>query len=145
MKVTITLIISWTVGILISSLLGKIIIEKFMKILDNSIKKVSVQRKWAKSKFQGVTIPYFPSLIGIIERLFFTILLGLHFDVIASFAGPYLIVKMATGWNRITSTAPIDRAYSFRSLFGSLVSISIGILCGLLCKYNLSLKIYNLF
>jgi len=72
-----------------------------------------------KYKFHGLAVS-----IGILERLAVTSLLALGISGAGAFIGTWILVKMASGWNRLQKSEPRYKARSISALIMSLVSLS---------------------
>ena len=130
---------SWLYGLLASIIGGHFVVCGLGFLLKVGIERAQRKQDWgipkeAERALQNV--PYFSALTGVIERGFFTILVGLGVPGAPAIAGPFFIVKMATGWHRIGSTEPYIRMYGFRSLMLNIVSIGIGIISGWIIAKN---------
>ncbi len=75
---------------------------------------------------------------GSVERLFFTVLVGLGVLGVPALMLVWLGLKMATNWNHPTwKDKPETRAYALSALLGGLVSMLFALIGGLLIGWLL--------
>ena len=113
---------NWVVGLIVSLVLGGVITELFVQLMR---KLLSVQKSSPNTK-------RFPSwLTGAMERLFFTVLLGLNAAGIAPAMMAWLALKMATNWNRSDEKEkPETRTLGFIALVAGLISMGFAYIGG---------------
>lgn len=119
-------IVPWVIGLIFSIGLG-LVTGCFVNWLRHT--------KLGLPKRSDTVVP--PPLTGSLERLFFTILVGLNVPGFPIAMMAWLAVKMATNWNRPTPTGgePRDvRLWSFSGLLGGLVSMLFALLGGFICQ-----------
>ncbi len=73
-----------------------------------------------------------PWLVGLIERLFFTLLVAFGVSGTAVAMMVWITLKMATNWNRPGEENPVPLAFS--ALLADLVSMLFALIGGLICK-----------
>ncbi len=112
--------------------LGSLVAWAFWRFLHDIVVKTANNRKWNFEEGETDRIPLFPFLIGILERGFFTVTVAFVIPGVGGLIGSWLVVKMLTGWNRITKPQAQYRMLSFAGLMSSLVSILFGVLGGLI-------------
>jgi hypothetical protein len=120
----------WTIGLLFSLVIGHFVIEVSLNFLRSLL---SVPRR------KG--IPAW--LIGALEKLFFTIMIGVR-DVELSSDIPmamitWLGLKLAANWNREEHELKDDRrAGAVSAMLAGLVSMLFAFIGGLLCRGSIS-------
>lgn len=125
-------LISWVAGLVFSLGLGHWVAKSFLDWLRYTKLKL---RRQKPGRLKSVP----PELTGFLERLFFTVLVGLNVQGAPIAMMAWLALKMATNWNR-----PIDNRsgrsqlrplpWAFSGLLGGLVSILFALLGGLICR-----------
>ena len=81
------------------------------------------------------TVP--PWLTGLIERLFFTIVVAVNLPGAAIAMITWVTVKMATHWNKVSSSdIPNGRFLVFSGLLAGLVSMLFAMLGGLIIRHG---------
>lgn len=118
----------WIIGLTFSVFVGWFVTWLFLELLRKAM------GLGKKPKPGGV-----PSwLTGIIERLFFTVLVAFNVAGIAAAMIGWIALKLATNWNqdywKKTSSA---RLFGFSALLAGLVSMLFAFLGGLICKGEL--------
>jgi len=79
-----------------------------------------------------------PSLTGIIERLFFTVIVAFNVSGFISAMVGWLALKLATNWNRkFWDDTYSARLYGFSALIAGLVSMLFAFLGGLIIRGEL--------
>lgn len=115
-------VLSWIIGLSVSLLIGMVT----GPIL------CSIRKKYTdEHKPKDPRIP--PTLVGLIERLFFTILIGAEISGGGVAMATWIFVKMATNWNGFKD----DRAGAISGLLGSLISMFFALIGGLICRGRL--------
>ena len=89
---------------------------------------ITAVRKCCGLKPKEYTIP--PWLTGLVERSFFTLLIGLNFNAVAPAMATWIVIKMATNWNDYKKSKSQKREYAFSALLASLVSMIFAIIGG---------------
>jgi len=79
-------------------------------------------------------IPLLPATIGVIERFFFTILVAFYLPGVATAIITWMLIKMATGWNRIQKGETWRRMLSFQALLNSMFSLTFAVVAGLMAN-----------
>ncbi|VVP26484.1 hypothetical protein PS862_04133 [Pseudomonas fluorescens] len=124
----------WVIGLMLSLVGGGIVCWIFLKALRWWLGDSPKPRLSEGSK--GVP----PWITGVIERLFFTILIGLEVS-----AGPtamigWLGLKLATNWNHPDwKGKPNARTHALSALLGGLISMLFAMLGGLICAGTLEI------
>lgn len=121
---------AWVYGLLVSVIAGGVAAHIFLDLL----------RRWLglERKKPGSVSPW---LTGAVERLFFTVLIGvvgLQPGFPAAMVG-WLALKLATNWNHPQDYKrnPKRRAYTFSALLAGLISMLFAALGGLVCHGDL--------
>ena len=126
----------WIIGLLFSLVVGGIVTWLFLKVLRLRLGIPPKPRLSDGSK--GVP----PWLTGTIERLFFTVLIGLGVPGAPAAMIGWLALKMVTNWNHPDwKDKPNARTFALSALLGGLVSMLFALLGGLVCTRMLSLGI----
>jgi hypothetical protein len=120
---------AWGLGFLFSLVLGGIVTWVFVALL----------RWWMgtppKALFKKGAKAVPAVLTGLMERLFFTVLVGLDTPAVPAYMLTWLGLKMATNWNHPDwKDKPDARAYALSALLGGLVSMLFALLGGLITK-----------
>lgn len=124
----------WIVGLTVSLVLGGFATWLFLLVL----RKYIGSPEKVRLAEGGKSVPAW--LTGVVERLFFTILVGLNVaGAPASMVG-WLALKLATNWNHPDwKDKPDARSYAFSALLAGLVSMLFALFGGLLCAGKLPL------
>ena len=126
----------WITGLLFSVLVGGIVTWLFLKVLRSSLGTPDK----ARISGGGARVP--PWLTGAVERLFFTVLVGLEVSGAPAAMIGWLALKLATNWNHPDwKDKPDARTFAFSALLAGLVSMLFALLGGLVCARKLSLGI----
>lgn len=117
----------WMIGLLFSLIVGQVVTWGFIELLRYSMgTSKTLFKKGAKE------VP--PWVTGSVERLFFTVLVGLNFNGIPAYMLTWLTLKMATNWNHPDwKDQPDARAYALSALLAGLVSMLFALGGGLIC------------
>jgi hypothetical protein len=127
---------NWMIGLLFSVVVGGIATGLLLKGL----------RHWLgtlpKPRLSGDTKEVPPWLMGAVERLFFTVLIGVDVSGTPTAMIGWLALKLATNWNHPDWKAKPDiRTFALSALLGGLISMFFALLGGLVCARRLSLGI----
>ena len=134
----------WVIGFVFSLFIGHLLTKKFVNDL----------RSYIKFDMSGINVSKrgIPTwVMGTLERLFFTILIGFYVPAAGAAIMGWLTIKMLTNWNRINvrygdpaTGAVVDRikikeeanlrTYALSGLLGSLMSMLFALIGGLICK-----------
>lgn len=131
-------ILRWTVGLIVSLGVGWLFTGCFLKGLQNYIERRSLLQALqasirARPKEEGEKVP--PSLTGLIERLFFTMMVATDISGTAVAMITWIFAKMVTNWNRLGREVPVSRAFS--ALLAGLVSMLFALIGGMICRGTL--------
>jgi hypothetical protein len=110
----------WSLGLAVSLVVGGIVTHLFVRCLRRRINTVN-------SEATGVS----PWLTGMIERLFFTVVVAFDVSGTATAMMGWLAVKMASNWNRL---GVVDPPGAFSALLAGLVSLLFALVGGLICR-----------
>lgn len=118
--------IKWIYGLGFSLFIGELIIWLFLKKLRNYIGDKPNLQEGAKGIPGWVT--------GIVERLFFTIIIGLEVSGIPTAMVAWLGLKLLTNWNHPDwKDRPGARDFALSALLAGLISMFFAIFGGLIC------------
>jgi hypothetical protein len=124
----------WITGLTISLVIGGLATWLFLWLL----------RKWICSSERlrlsegSKSVPAW--LTGVLERLFFTILVGLNVSGAPAAMVGWLALKLATNWNHPDwKDKPDARTFAFSALLGGLVSMLFALIGGLICAGTLKI------
>ena len=137
-------IIPWTLGLLVSLLLGHYATDKFLFKLrkyagcdDKAMNSFFKKNDPDTLKFKSVP----PTITGVLERLFFTFIVAFNVSGAAIGMMGWLAVKMVTNLNRgDLPPHPIVRMRALTGLMGSLVSLLFSLFGGLICWLKIPLS-----
>lgn len=124
----------WVIGLLFSLLGGGVACWAFLKTLRLWLGVPPKPRLTEGSK--GVP----PWLTGVVERLFFTVLVGLEVSGAPTAMVGWLALKLATNWNHPDwKDKPNARTFALSALLGGLVSMFFAMIGGLICAGTLGI------
>lgn len=126
----------WLVGLVgVSLVLGSICSYLVSMLLRRLFDHTARTRNWQLPAAETERVPFQRVLIGLIERLFFTILVAFNVPGVAAGLATWILVKMLTGWNRVAGEpAAWRRMLAFNGLINSLVSLLFAVLGGLIAN-----------
>lgn len=123
----------WNMGLgLISLGLGSIVTLIVSWYLHELFKKTRIRKEWIIQQGLADKAPIVPGLIGFLERLFFTTLIGLEGTKAVAYFIPWVGLKMLTGWNRIKLGEVQYRMLAFNALVGNMLSLLFAFLGGII-------------
>ena len=129
---------TWLTGLVIISLFaGSLGTWAIWKFLHSYLARCIEKRDWDFDEESLETLPLYPVLVGILERLFFTILVAFNVSGVAACMGAWIVVKMAAGWSRVTGGGPPQRMLAFNGLISSLTSLLFATIGGLVVSGRL--------
>ena len=115
-------------GLSVSLVLGALVTAVSAKLLRDWVRK-----KVGNKKELPERVPFpLPMVIGIVERLIFTILLACDVSASGAFIGTWILAKIVTGWNRYTKPEVEFRMIAFVGLLGSMISLLFALLGAIL-------------
>lgn len=124
---------NWVVGIGISLVVGHLVTWTFLLVLRRSI---GLGAKPSLSQ-DGKRVPGW--VLGLVERLFFTVLVGLKIPGAPAAMMGWLALKLATNWNHPDwKDKPDIRAFALSALLAGLVSMLFALLGGIVCSGEIS-------
>jgi hypothetical protein len=134
-------VIGWTIGLGGVSLLAGSICSYFVWLqLHSFFERTAKKKRWGVKKEATERIPIQPILIGVLERLFFTILVAFEVSGVASGLTTWIVVKMVSGWNRYAGGDETwRRMLAFNGLINTLVSLLFAIIGGLIANGTIPL------
>ena len=123
-------VVRWGLGLLIALGVGHFVTTMLLDWLRERVERVHPEEA---VNWRGPSIVP-PEVTGLIERLFFTIIVA--FDISGAAPGmmTWLAVKMLTHWNRVENNLPPFSAGAFTALLAGLVSMFFALVGGLICK-----------
>jgi hypothetical protein len=80
-------------------------------------------------------IRWLPAWLGIFERAFYCLLIGLHIEGGAVFIAGWVALKMAGGWQLWSRGTTYGRAIFFSGLLGNTMSVLFGVVSGLVIRF----------
>jgi hypothetical protein len=120
----------WILGLLFSLLAGHFGTQYFKDWLRS---RINLDEKTALSETNSKRIP--PEVTGLVERSFFTIVVGVNLTGASTAMIGWLALKMATNWNHPDwKDKPEARSFAFSALLSGLVSMGFATLGGLICR-----------
>lgn len=79
-----------------------------------------------------IRVPWFPTRMGILERIIYTTLIGFNVPAAAAFIGGWVTIKAIGGWATwAQKDHPYGKALFFSGLLGSAMSVIFGLIAGL--------------
>lgn len=134
-------LVGWLIGLLgVSLILGSLFSWLTWCGLRKFFDSIVSRKGWDVPEEENERVPIQPVLTGILERLFFTILIAFNIPGVAGGLFTWIVVKMVSGWNRMTGgNETWRRVLSFNALINSLVSLFFAVLGGLIANGNISL------
>ncbi len=116
----------WSTGMFVSLAIGQLVTGLFLKSVRNHY----------KIELGSSTSPGIPAyVIGLVERLFFTIIVAFNISATAIAMIGWLTVKMVSNWNRTGGSSSADFApAALSALLGGMVSMLFALLGGLICS-----------
>lgn len=127
--------VGWVIGLgVVSLFLGSVVSFLVWRALHKYFGRLNVERGWNLPSDFTTTVWLYPFLIGILERLFFTILIA--FQVTGAGGGliGWIGVKLAVGWGSVKEGKTANRALAFSGLLSNLTSLLFAVLGGLICN-----------
>jgi hypothetical protein len=125
----------WVLGLGFAVLVGGIVTSLFVWLL----RAWTGAPKATASAEEGRSVP--PWLTGVVERLFFAVLVGLSVPGAPAAMMGWLALKLATNWNHSDVTVANARPLAFTALLGGVVSMLFALVGGLICAGVLSVGI----
>lgn len=118
-------------GLSVSLVLGTLLTPFATNWLHDCARRKACQMNRKLLLPERVPFP-FPMLIGVLERLIFTMLLVCNVSASGAFIGTWILAKIATGWNRYTKPEVEFRMVAFVGLIGSMISLFFALLGAIL-------------
>ena len=125
----------WVLGLSFAVLVGGIVTSLFVWLL----RAWTGAPKTTAQADEGRAVP--PWLTGVVERLFFAVLVGLSVAGAPAAMMGWLALKLATNWNHSDVTVANARPLAFTALLGGVVSMLFALVGGLICAGVLSVGI----
>jgi hypothetical protein len=123
----------WIAGLFVSLVLGAAVVEIGLRLL-RYMTRVGDKRSLQRPNVTGV-----PGwLTGVVERLFFTILIGFGVQGVPAAMMAWTGLKLATNWNhpRWKDTPEEWTVFAFTAVLASLISMLFASLGGLICAHR---------
>lgn len=124
--------IRWILGFGVSLLLGSLVSAKFSAFLHARALLEAAAKGLTFKEGYADRVTFFPRWIGVLERIFFTVVIAFAIPGVGGLVGSWIIVKMLSGWNRAQEPGAQYRMLAFAGLMGSLTSLFFGIVGGLI-------------
>ena len=136
------MIYRWVIGLLVSLVAGWVIIYLFLFAIRRSI-GLGHKPSLGGAKLEEGKSPRVPGWVtGIVERLFFTILVAVDVQGIPTALVAWIGIKLATNWNHPDWRASAStRAFAFSALLAGLLSMLFAFLGGWICSGRLLIGI----
>ncbi len=130
------LFIRWSIGILVSLLVGHYATRNFRDLRNKHIRNVcKYNEALQKQDEQSINSDLLPLVTGLIERTFFTLVIAFDVSGGAVAMMGWLGAKMAINWNRQPGESPVNRAFSMTALQAGIVSLMFSLVGGLICRW----------
>ena len=123
------MICRWTIGLVISLFVGGVVVWLFLFVLRRSL---GLPAKPPRGDAKVAGVPGW--LTGFVERLFFTILVGVDVAGVSTAMLGWIGLKLASNWNRSEQTDPPTRVYAFSALLAGLLSMLFSFFGGWICS-----------
>ncbi|MFZ2445850.1 MAG: hypothetical protein WAW37_05795 [Syntrophobacteraceae bacterium] len=134
--------IGWLVGLFGVSLVAGtffswLVWHELRNFFDSTVKRLA----WVVPPQANERVPIQPILTGILERLFFTILIAFNVSGVAGGIFTWMVVKMVSGWNRYVGEKEETwrRVLAFNALINNLVSLFFGVIGGLIANGTINI------
>ena len=122
-------LIRWIVGLFVSLALGHVVVATFLGRLR---RRLGLGSKPQTHDIAIARVP--PWLTGVVERLFFTLLIAAGLTGVPTAMVGWLALKFATNWNHPAwKEVPTSRTFAFSGLLAGLLSMLFAIWGGLIC------------
>ncbi len=119
----------WVIGLLVSLAVGWLVTGQFVRW---------VRTHYGIGEHTGASPFVPPSLTGLVERLFFSVLVAFNISGTAVAMIGWIAAKMATNWNRLGTPVQFSAA-ALSALLGGMVSMLFALLGGLICSGQIRL------
>ena len=122
-------LIRWAVGLFVSLGVGHVAVAIFLRVLR---RRLGLGDKPRTHDIAVARVP--PWLTGMIERLFFSVLIGAGVSGVPTAMIGWLALKFATNWNHPGwKEVSTSRTFAFSALLGGLLSMLFRVLGGFIC------------
>ena len=122
-------VVRWLIGLFVSLGVGWLVTDQFVRLI----------RARYKIESSLGTLPAVPAfLTGLVERLFFSVVVAFNISGTAVAMIAWVAAKMAASWNR-QGTTPDFASGAFSALLGAMVSMLFALLGGLICSGQIRL------
>jgi len=141
METTVRVIHLWIHSLVVALGLGHLWTFTFLKVIRNHIYHKTLKRKETIENIyiHALAVPAW--VVGTIERIFFGALVAFDISATAAAMVTWILVKMATDWNRILTSAQEGkrgpRSLAFSSLLAGMISLFFALTGGLICRIAL--------
>lgn len=113
----------WLIGLTVALPLGAVVTDWFLKRL---------RAQLGISRPAGRDVPH--SMVGLAERLFFTVVIAFDVSGAAIAMIGWIAVKLLPNWELYVRHGATNKPLAFSSLLGSLCSMFFALLGGLICR-----------
>jgi len=115
--------------------LGHFASRKFRNFRNYHIRQITNDKTaLEQQKNNQIQSNLLPTLTGIIERIFFTIIVAFNVSGGAVAMIAWIGAKMAINWNRLSGENPVARAFAMTAFQAGIVSLFFALIGGLFCK-----------
>lgn len=129
------IIVRWAIGLIISLALGHYVSRKFRDLRNSHIEKVTNDNEAIEDRKKNqIQSDWLPTITGIVERLFFTIVVAFDLSGAAVAMIAWLGAKMAVNWNRLSGESSATRGFSMTAIQTGMVSLFFALIGGLVCR-----------
>ena len=108
-------------------------------MLHRRFDNLKIENRWNIERDFTETVKLFPILTGIVERLFFTVLVAFQVSGVGGGLIAWAALKLAAGWGATREGRTPHRALAFTGLIPSLISLLFAVLGGLICNGTIPL------
>jgi len=131
----------WVLGPVVALFLGHMWTTSFLKVIRNCIYCFALKHKEKIDDIYTHSLALPATVVGVIEGIFFGALVAFDISATAAAMVTWILVKMATDWNRILATTGKrgPRSLAFSSLLASMISLFFALIGGLICRMALDL------
>ena len=122
------------IGLLFSVILGGLVM-----LLLHFLSFKIIEYKYPEVKSIKHSLMHLTILIGVFERIIYTIFFAYEVSAVGAFVGTWILAKMVTGWNRYTKDKPEYKALGFNALILNVISLLFGFLGALISQDRIHL------
>ena len=128
-------LLQWSIGLTVSLPVGHLAAYYFRNWRRSYLKKIIGEKiPISQPEEQILKRDILPIITGLLERIFFTLLVAFDISGTGVAMMAWLGAKMAANWNRQSNNDHIVRVFSVTALQSGLVSLLFALLGGLICR-----------